>query len=186
MQSSCMTVTNMRGSTPPANRRLTTAELALFGLLGAMTFALKMAMAQFPNIEPVSLMVMLVAVSFGWRGLYAVYLYVFLEFAVWGIGLWNIAYLYVWLALFAAARLLRRMESPLIWAALSGCFGLLFGGLCALVYWISGGWAFAVSWWVTGIPMDLLHGAGNFVVALVLFQPLRRGLASFRRKYGAH
>ena len=28
MQSSCMTVTNMRGSTPPANRRLTTAELA--------------------------------------------------------------------------------------------------------------------------------------------------------------
>ena len=123
MQSSCMTVTNMRGSTPPANRRLTTAELALFGLLGAMTFALKMAMAQFPNIEPVSLMVMLVAVSFGWRGLYAVYLYVFLEFAVWGIGLWNIAYLYVWLALFAAARLLRRMESPLIWAALSGCFG---------------------------------------------------------------
>ena len=135
-----------------------------------MTFALKMAMAQLPNIEPVSLMVMLAAVCFGWRGLYAVYLYVFLEFAVWGIGLWNIAYLYVWLALFAAA--------------LSGCFGLLFGALCALVYWITGGWAFAVSWWVAGIPMDLLHGAGNFVVALALFRPLRRALAAFRTKYG--
>lgn len=180
-----MTVTAMGGSTPSADRRLTTAELALFGLLGAMTFALKMAMAQLPNIEPVSLMVMLAAVCFGWRGLYAVYLYVFLEFAVWGIGLWNIAYLYVWLVLFAAARLLRRLESPLVWAALSGCFGLLFGALCALVYWVTGGWAFAVSWWVAGIPMDLLHGAGNFVVALALFKPLRRALASFRRKYGS-
>ena len=84
----------------------------------------------------------------------------------------------------AAARLLRRAESPLVWAALSGCFGLLFGALCALVYWITGGWAFAVSWWVAGIPMDLLHGAGNFVVALALFSPLRRALAAFRTKYG--
>ena len=175
----------MAGSTPPADRRgLTTAELTLFGLLGAMTFALKMAMAQLPNIEPVSLMVMLAAVCFGWRGLYAVYLYVFLEFAVWGIGLWNINYLYVWLVLFAAARLLRWVESPLVWAALSGCFGLLFGALCALVYWITGGWAFAVSWWVAGIPMDLFHGAGNFVVALALFKPLRRALVSFQKRYG--
>lgn len=174
----------MRGTTPSGEgRRLTTAELALFGLMGAMTFALKMAMAQLPNIEPVSLMVMLAAVCFGWRGLYAVYLYVFLEFAIWGFGLWNVAYLYVWLVLFTAARLLRKAESPLIWAALSGCFGLMFGALCAVVYWVTGGWAFAVSWWAAGIPMDLLHGLGNFVVALVLFKPLRKAMGMFRRKY---
>ena len=148
-----------------------------------MTFALKMAMAQLPNIEPVSLMVMLAAVCFGWRGLYAVYLYVFLEFTVWGVGLWNINYLYVWLVLFAAARLLRRVESPLMWAALSGCFGLLFGALCALVYWVTGGWAFAVR--VAGIPMDLFHGAGNFVVALALFRPLRKALSVFQKRYAS-
>ena len=175
----------MGGSTPSADRRLTTAELALFSLLGAMTFALKMAMAQLPNIEPVSLMVMLAAVCFGWRGLYAVYLYVFLEFAVWGIGLWNINYLYVWLVLFTAARLLRRVESPLVWAALSGCFGLLFAPLSALVYWVTGGSAFPVSRSVAGIPKDLFHGAGNFVVALALFKPLRKALAVFQRKYGS-
>ena len=50
-------------------------EVALFAMLGAMIFAAKMAMAQFPNIEPVSLLVMLLAVCFGWKGLYAVYLY---------------------------------------------------------------------------------------------------------------
>lgn len=158
-------------------------ETALFAMLGAMTFAAKMAMVQFPNIEPVSLLVMLLAVCFDWKGLWAVYLYVLLEFAVWGVGLWAVCYLYVWLILFALARLLRKMEAPLGWAALSGCFGLMFGALCALVYWVTGGWAAAVSWWISGIPADLVHGAGNFVIALVLFKPLRRWLTALKTKY---
>ena len=165
------------------DRRLSTRELALFGILGALMFAAKMAMAQLPNIEPVSLLVMLLAAAYGWRGLYPVYLYVLLEFAVWGFGLWSVCYLYVWLVLFCLARMLRRMASPLLWAALSGCFGLLFGALCALVYWVTGGWAAAVSWWISGLPMDLLHGAGNFVMALVLFAPLRRKLARLNRRF---
>lgn len=163
----------MAGSTPPADRL---RALARYALLGALLFAMKMAMAQLPNIEPVSLSVELLAVVFGWGSLAAVYLYVFLEIAVWGPGVWNIAYLYVWLVLFVAARGFRRMESPLGWAALSGCFGLVFGALCAPVSLCMGGWAAAVSWWVAGIPMDLLHGAGNFALALVLFRPLRRAL----------
>lgn len=157
---------------------------ALFGLLGAVLFTAKMAMAGLPNIEPASLLVMLFAACLGWRGLYAVYLYVLLECAVWGTGLWSVCYLYVWLILFALARLCRRMESPFGWAALSGCFGLLFGALCAPVYWLTGGWAMAVSWWISGLPMDLLHGGGNFVLALALFRPLRRWLARLCRWYG--
>ncbi len=157
---------------------------ALFGVLGGLMFAAKMAMAGLPNIEPVSLLVMLYAVCFGRRGLYAVYLYVLLEYAIWGVGLWSVCYLYVWLVLFCLARLLRRMDSPFGWAALSGCFGLLFGALCAPVYWFTGGWALAVSWWVSGLPMDLLHGCGNFVIALVLFRPLRRCLVRLIGRYG--
>ena len=38
---------------------------------------------------------------------------------------------------------------------------------------MNGGIAAGVAWWVTGIPFDLLHGAGNFVVALLLYKPLR-------------
>lgn len=175
---------SMDGLTPPAERkRLSARELVLFSLMGTMTFAAKLAMAKLPNIEPVSLMVMLLAVCFGWRGLCAVYLYVFLEFAFWGVGVWNVNYLYVWLVLFAAARLLRRVELPLVWAALSGCFGLLFGALCAAAYWAAGGWAFALSWWVSGIPMDILHGIGNFVMALLLFRPLRKLLERLQKDY---
>lgn len=165
-------------------RRSFARKAALFGLLGGAMFAAKMAMAPWPNIEPVSLLVMLYAVCFGWQGLYAVCLYVLLEFALWGVGLWSACYLYVWPVLFCLARLLRRMGSPFGWAALSGCFGLLFGALCALVYWPVGGWAFALSWWVSGLPWDLVHGVGNFVIALVLFRPLRHLLTRLSRRYG--
>ena len=159
-------------------------EAALFALLGTMLFAAKMAMAHLPNIEPVSLIVMLLAVCYGWKGLWPLYLYVFLEFATWGVDLWSVSYLYIWLILFCLARLLRRMDTALGWAVLSGSFGLLFGALCAPVLWAVGGWAAAVSWWINGIPMDLLHGAGNFLIALVLFRPLRRCLNQLNRWYG--
>lgn len=154
--------------------KLSTKELVLFGLLGGMTFGAKVVMMGLPNIEPVSLMVMLFAVTFGRKAVYPIYTYVFLEFAMYGLNLWSVNYLYLWLILAAAAWRLRDMSSPLGWAVLSGMFGLLFGALCTPVYLLAGGPAFALSWWLSGIPYDLLHCAGNFALALVLFVPMRR------------
>lgn len=152
----------------------TLRQIALFGILGALTFGAKVAMSFLPNVEPVSLMVMLYAVVFGRKSLYPICLYVLMEILFYGIQLWNINYLYIWAILALAAWLLRNMKSPLSWAVLSGVFGLLFGALCAPVYLFSGGLEFAVSWWISGIPFDLLHCAGNFAMALVLFVPLRK------------
>lgn len=157
-------------------------ELTLFALLGALTFGVKAAMSALPNIEPVSLMVMLFAVVFGKKALYPIYLYVLLEILIFGIQLWNINYLYIWVILALAAHFLRRMTHPLGWAVLSGVFGLLFGLLCAPVYLVSGGPAFALSWWLSGIPYDIAHCAGNFVIALILFVPLRKVLEKLYRK----
>ena len=158
------------------------AELALFGVLGALTFAAKVAMAALPNIEPVSLMVMLFAVVFGRRCLYPIYVYVALEFLLFGFNLWSVNYLYIWGLLAGAAWKLRGMSHPLGWTLLSGVFGLLFGALCAPVDLLAGGPAFALSWWVSGIPFDLLHCGGNFVIALLLFLPLRRLLERLYRQ----
>ena len=151
----------------------------MFGVLGGLTFAAKLVMSPLPNIEPVSLLVMLFAVVYGRKALFPVYVYVFLELAVFGLGLWTAAYLYIWALLALTALLLHRMESALGWAILSGLFGLLFGALCAPVCLLTGGPAFALSWWLSGIPFDLAHCAGNFVLALLLFSPLRRLFARF-------
>ena len=131
-------------------------------------------MAALPNIEPVSLMVMLFAVTFGRKALYPIYVYVLLEFLLYGLSLWSINYLYIWAVLAWLAWLLRQENHPLAWALLSGGYGLLFGALCAPVDVFIGGMGYAVGRWISGIPFDLLHGAVNFVIALALFAPLRR------------
>ena len=154
-------------------KRSVAYEVALFGVLGGLTFGAKVVMMSLPNIEPVSLLVMLFAVTFGRKALFPILVYVLLEFVLFGFGLWSFPYLYVWPLLALWAWLLREMRSPLGWALLSGGFGLLFGALCAPVCLLTGGPAFALSWWINGIPFDLLHCAGNFALALVLFVPLR-------------
>jgi hypothetical protein len=50
------------------------------------------------------------------------------------------------------------------------------------VYVFSGGVSFAIAWWVEGLPFDLLHCAGNFVMALVLFLPLKKLLERLYQK----
>ena len=158
--------------------------MVLFALLGAMTFAAKYVMSFLPNIEPVSLMVMLFAVVFGWKWVYPVYLYVVMEILFYGISLWNINYLYIWAVLAVVSMFLKDMKSPLAWALLSGVFGLLFGALCGIVDVFIGGFSYAVTKWVSGIPFDIAHCAGNFVIALLLFKPLRELLAEEYAKMG--
>lgn len=154
--------------------KLTVRETTLFSVLGAMTFAAKYVMSPLPNIEPVSLMVMVFGSVFGKKGLYPVYLYVILELLFYGLGTWNIMYLYIWAILAMAAYLLRDMEQPLSWALLSGTFGLLFGAMCAPVDMAIGGFEYALAKWISGIPFDIAHCIGNFIIALALFHPIRR------------
>ena len=164
--------------------KLTLRQIALFGVLGALTFGLKVAMAGLPNIEPVSLMVMLFAVVFGWKGLYPVYLYVLMEVMLYGINLWNINYLYIWAVLFLLAMLMRRLKHPLWWAFLAGLFGISFGLLCCPVYMFLGGdfsFRYGIRWWLSGLGFDVTHAIGNFLIALCLFAPLRKLLT---RLYG--
>lgn len=163
--------------------KLPAKDITLYAILGAILYALKMVMAGLPNIEPVSLLIMVYAVVFGPKALWAVYIYALLECFTWGFNTWTVSYLYIWLILFLLARLLRNMESPLSWAILSGGFGMCFGLLCAPVCLFSCGWAYAVSWWVSGIPYDLLHCGGNFVIALCLFRPCRRALTALYQRY---
>ena len=154
--------------------KLTLAQIALFGMLGALTFGAKVAMSGLPNIEPVSLMVMLFAVVFGWKCVFPIYLYVLLELILFPVNLWSINYLYIWMLLAMGAMAMKRLKNPFWWALLSGFFGISFGFLCTPVYMILFGWQYALRWWALGFGFDIPHAIGNFVIALLLFYPLRQ------------
>ena len=98
----------------------------LCALLAALMMVLKMAMAPLPNIEPVSLLILVYALVFGRQVYYIVFTYVLLEGLVFGFGLWWLSYLYIWPLWAALVLLLGRSGTrpPLLWAAASGIFGL--------------------------------------------------------------
>ncbi len=164
-----------------SGRPLTGARrVVLCGLMASTLTVLKMAMSPLPNIEPVSLLVMVYAIVFGRQVFYIILPFVVVEGLLYGFNpMWWIGYLYVW-PLWGAVCLRMGGRPALTLAVASGAFGLSFGALMAPPYLIAGGpWA-ALSWWLAGIPADLLHCGGNFVLALTLAKPLQRLLSALR------
>jgi energy-coupling factor transport system substrate-specific component len=124
-------------------QKLTTKEIAVMGLMIAVLEASVHAMAAIPNVEPVTLLLMLYTLFLGKKVVYVLVAYLLLEGGFYGFGLWWIAYLYIWPLLTFLTYLLRRQRSS------------------------------AFAWWVAGIPFDLIHCVANFLLCLILFPPLR-------------
>jgi len=161
----------MSSRSKPAGK-LNTKEIVSLALLGALMFATKVAMASLPNIHMNAVIIILGAVFFGWKVMYSIVIYIMLEGLFFGFSLWWSCYWYLWPLLGGAAILMRENRSPLIWAVVAGAHGLIFGALCSIPYLFIGGFQMAFSSWISGIPFDLAHCAGNFVLTLILFKPL--------------
>ena len=150
-------------------------EITVLSLMGALIFAAKFALASLPNININAVLIILTAVFFGWKALYSVGIYVMLEGLIFGFQIWWVSYVFIWPLLVVVAVLLRRNRSALLWAVVAGFWGLAFGPLMYVPYFcIMGGWKGYFAMWIAGIPYDLIHAAGNFVLTLVLYPPLYR------------
>ena len=157
-------------------------DIALIGIMSAILITVQVALSFLPNIELVSLLIILYTLVFGRKTLYIIYVFVIVEGMIYGISLWWINYLYIWTLLFFAVMLFRRERSVLLWAILSGFYGLAFGALCAIPNLFLSGLPSAVSYWIAGIPFDIAHCISNFIITLLLFHPLYHVLDGIHRK----
>ena len=168
----------MRAIKPPMSVR----ELVELSLMGALMVGTQVAMAALPNVNLVSVLIILTVIAYGAKAFYPVYVFVLLEGLIYGFGLWFFNYLYVWAVLIGIALLLRKNTNYLVWAVVAGLFGLSFGALCTIPYFFIGGPAMALSYWVSGIPFDITHCVSNFVLTLLLLKPLNELFKKYRLK----
>ena len=156
-------------------RKLTTKDLVTLSLLSALLFIGQIGMSFMMNIEIVSLLVYIDTQIYRKKVFFIIYVFVFLEGCVYGFGIWWLSYLYLWSLLALAVLLMKKRETPLILTtAILAAYGLVFGALCSIPYFLSGGWAAGFSYWVAGIPMDLIHCGGNAVIALIFYKPIHK------------
>lgn len=160
-------------------KKLTAYDIVSVGLMVAALECAKTALAFLPNVELVSLLIILFTLVLGRRVYYAIVAFVLVEGVIYGFGLWWVMYLYAWPLLAWLTRRLRKQKDALTFAVLSGGFGLAFGALCSIPYFIAGGPAAGFTWWVAGIPFDIVHGISNFVLMLCLYKPVRSVLERF-------
>lgn len=149
-------------------------------LMGVLLTVSKEVMAALPNFEPVSLLTILFTLAFGGWGAGSLAVFLLLEGLLYGFGSWWVMYLYIWPLLAALTWLLRRMDRAWQWAVFSGLYGLAFGTLCSLAYLPVGGVKMMFAWLVSGLPFDLMHAAGNFLLMFFLYRPLRAALEKIK------
>ena len=173
------------------NNKITTKDITTIAMMVAIIEACKIVMAGIPNIELTTFWIILFTLYFGRRIAFVIPAFILIEGAMYGFGLWWIMYLYSWPLLAIITWKLRKMTSAVSWSILSGTYGLLYGALCSIPYFIigtigegiEGGVASGFAWWVAGIPFDLIHGIANFVLMLVLYHPMNNILAKCKKMY---
>lgn len=151
--------------------------MVMAAMLATLLTVAKYALDALPNIELVSLLVILYTLCFPKLVLPAVYTYIFIYGLLNGFGIWWFPQLYIWAILIGITWLCRRNTSVTIWAVICGAFGLCYGALYAISYGVmNGGIVAGFAWWVSGIPFDITHCIGNFAITMVLFIPLKKWL----------
>ena len=174
--------TNDRG------RSFSIKDIAQIGLMVAVIEVSKFALSGMPNIELTSFWLIMFTIFFGWKIVAVVPAFILIEGAFYGVHIWWIMYLYAWPLLVTIAWIFKKVESVWFWAIVSGLFGLCFGALCSIPYFVIGastggfmaGIRTAFTWWIAGIPWDFVHCAGNFILMLILYHPIKYAFGRIR------
>lgn len=173
------------------SQRTAVYDIAQIGLMIAVIEVSKYALSFLPNIELTTFWLIMFTLFFGRKAAPAIPVFILIEGIIYGFGLWWIMYLYAWPLLVVLVCLFRKKESAWFWSTLSGAFGLSFGALCAIPYLFIGastggsllsGLRTAFAWWIAGIPWDIVHCIGNFVIMLLLYHPIRRVMRHLQKK----
>lgn len=154
--------------------KLTIREISVFGLLGALMYASKLAMDGLPNIHLLAVFTVVFTVVYRKKGLYPIYIYVILCGLFGGFATWWIPHLYLWTILWGAVMLLPRTMpkgvAAAVYALVCAAHGFLYGTLYAPAQAILFGLDFdrTVAWIIAGLPYDVIHGISNLGLGLLI------------------
>lgn len=145
---------------------LTIRKMTVLSLLTAVAVAGRLAIHGL-NIQPATLIIILTGWFFGWRMGFAEGMMVALvSDLVLGLGYWTPFQMLAWGAIGLLSAVLPKYKwMYILWLGLSG---FLFGLVMALSYFLmSSNFITVFGMWLTGLPFDLYHAAGNLAFGLL-------------------
>lgn len=158
-------------------------KVILYAMLACILVISKEMLAFLPNIELVSFLIIMYGLFFSSRAiLYIVFLFSTIQMLLYGVGMWTPMYYIVFSALGLLTISLRRwLSNDYRLALFSGLFGLVFGFLFSLPYFLIS-WHFGWVYFLNGLFFDVIHAIGNYIFMLLLASPVKRTLGMLVRK----
>lgn len=154
--------------------KLSTKELAIFSMLGAVMYASKILMDWAPNIHLLGVFTIAFTVVYRKKALYPIYIYVLMLGMLNGFATWWVPHLYVWTVLWGVTMLLPKKLPhkirPFVYMILCSLHGFSYGILYAPSQALLFGLSFdgMIAWIISGIPFDITHGISNFFCGILI------------------
>ena len=143
-------------------------------MLGTIMFISKLMMEWVPNIHFLGMLMMTYTLVYRKRALIPLYVFVLLEGVYAGFNLWWVPYLYIWTILWAVTMILPRnmpkAVATVVYMVVCSLHGFLYGILYAPAQALFFGLDFkgTISWIISGIPFDAIHGVSNLLCGLLI------------------
>lgn len=153
---------------------LTVQRIAVLAMLSAITHVSRLAFGFLPNVQPVTVIVLFICLTFGLVDAWIVSsLSIVLSNLTLGMGPWTVAQVGAYFILLFCTDLIQKgLKRP---PSLRGCLyagmvGYFYGVLVTLFQapFLGMSWQAAVGYWTAGLPFDTYHALGNSLFYLIL------------------
>ena len=148
-----------------------TKQYTLIALLSAILVISKELFAFLPNIEFVSFFLLIYTQLLPLNIVISIsIIFCFIQVILYGFGLWTPVYFALWPSFtFLSYKLKKQLNNENKAAIYNALFGLTFGFFNSIPYFLMDfpfGWA----GFLRGIPYDLIHCIGNYIVVIALYE----------------
>lgn len=161
-----------------------TKDLTLIAVLASILVISKEILAFLPNIELVTLLLAIYTKLLEVKKVYLICIvFCLVQMIIYGIGLWTPMYFIVWPSFVWLNHHFDKVLKGEQQIAISNAlFGFGFGFLFSIPYFIID---FQLGWagFLRGIPFDLIHGIGNYLLVLLLYEPILKVLGKLIFQY---
>lgn len=163
---------------------MTALQITRVAMLASLLYVSKFALDAIPNVELVSMMVIIYTLLLGKETYMIVTVFNMYQVMQWGFGIWTISYFYVWPILVTLTLFFKRFlkEDFTLWSIFSGVFGLIFGALFSVLFIVIDP-SYALTYWITGLPWDVIHCIGNFALMFAIGKPVYEKMKYFGRDF---
>ncbi|MDO5017883.1 MAG: hypothetical protein Q4E02_01150 [Lagierella massiliensis] len=157
-------------------------KITLLGIIAGVTIAGRIFLSQFPNIQPVTTILLFVAIYLGIKeAIITNILVVFLSNIYLGLGPWTIYQIITYAIIIVLASLLSSSKKFRDSIFFQVTFSIISGFIYGFIISVFTATTFSkttnfIFYYLNGLYFDLLHGIGNGIIYFLIVPPLKKAL----------